>query len=66
MSRRGTPLWALLVFLVAVGACAAAKSVSPPPEPIVVSADRSGAELALVPGQPLVIRLPGNPTTGYR
>lgn len=66
MSRRGTPPWALLIFLFAVGACAATKSVPPAPEPIVVSADRSGAELALVPGQPLIIRLPGNPTTGYR
>ncbi|MGY6217527.1 protease inhibitor I42 family protein [Methylolobus aquaticus] len=33
---------------------------------MVVSADRSGTNLALLKGQELVIRLPGNPTTGYR
>ncbi|RYU61434.1 peptidase inhibitor I42 [Methylolobus aquaticus] len=66
MRPEKAPYWALLLSLVAVGACAAVKPLPPVPEPMVVSADRSGADLALVPGQELVIRLPGNPTTGYR
>lgn len=60
------PFWVLQACLVTVAACAAKKPLPPAPEPMVVSADRSGADLALVPGQELVIRLPGNPTTGYR
>lgn len=66
MCPERAPYWALLVSLVDVGACAAVKAPPPAPEPMVVSADRSGTNLALLPGQELVIRLPGNPTTGYR
>ncbi|WP_162560229.1 protease inhibitor I42 family protein [Methylotetracoccus oryzae] len=66
MGSRQTPFWALQACVVTVAACAATKPVPPAPEPLVVSADRSGTNLALLPGQELVIRLPGNPTTGYR
>ena len=33
--------------------------------PVTVSLTDSGGEAALLPGQPLVVRLPSNPSTGY-
>jgi inhibitor of cysteine peptidase len=38
----------------------------PPPPPITVSAEQSGTSVALASGQDLVVRLPSNPSTGYR
>jgi inhibitor of cysteine peptidase len=58
---------ALATVVVTVAACTLFQgSPKPPPEPVTVSADQSGMSVALASGQDLVVRLPSNPTTGYR
>jgi len=58
---------ALATVVVTVAACTLLQgSPKPPPEPVTVSADQSGTSVALASGQDLVVRLPSNPTTGYR
>jgi inhibitor of cysteine peptidase len=58
---------ALAVVVVVVAACGLFKAApKPPPEPVTVSAAQSGTSVALASGQDLVVRLPSNPTTGYR
>ena len=58
---------ALASVIVTVAACTLFQgSPKPPPEPVTVSADQSGTSVALASGQDLVVRLPSNPTTGYR
>jgi inhibitor of cysteine peptidase len=58
---------ALATVVVTVAACTLFQgSPKPPPEPVTVSADQSGTSVALASGQDLVVRLPSNPTTGYR
>jgi inhibitor of cysteine peptidase len=58
---------ALATVAVTVAACTLFQgSPKPPPEPVTVSADQSGTSVALASGQDLVVRLPSNPTTGYR
>ena len=58
---------ALASLIVTVAACTLFQgSPKPPPEPVTVSADQSGTSVALASGQDLVVRLPSNPTTGYR
>ena len=58
---------ALASVIVTVAACTLFQGTpKPPPEPVTVSADQSGASVALASGQDLVVRLPSNPTTGYR
>jgi inhibitor of cysteine peptidase len=57
----------LAVVAVTIAACSLFQgSPKPPPEPVTVSADQSGTSVALASGQDLVVRLPSNPTTGYR
>jgi len=57
----------LATVVVTVAACTLFQgSPKPPPEPVTVSADQSGTSVALASGQDLVVRLPSNPTTGYR
>src|SRR5437867_13420794 len=57
----------LAAVLVTVTACGLFKPApKPPPEPVTVSAAQSGTSVALASGQDLVVRLPSNPTTGYR
>jgi inhibitor of cysteine peptidase len=46
------------------GACASKKA--PPPSPLNVTDTNSGDSVALARNQQLVVRLPSNPTTGYR
>jgi len=46
------------------GACASKKA--PPPAPLNVTDANSGDSVALARNQQLVVRLPSNPTTGYR
>jgi inhibitor of cysteine peptidase len=41
-------------------------SPKPPPEPVTVSAAQTGTSVALAADQALLVRLPSNPTTGYR
>ena len=58
---------ALATVVVTVSACTLFQgSPKPPPEPVTVSAAQSGTSVALASGQDLVVRLPSNPTTGYR
>ena len=58
---------ALATVVVTVAACTLFQGTpKPPPEPVTVSADQSGTSVALASGQDLVVRLPSNPTTGYR
>ena len=38
----------------------------PPPPPLSVTEANSGGTVALAPEQRLIVRLPSNPTTGYR
>ncbi len=58
---------ALAVVVVIVAACGLFKAApKPPPAPVTVSAAQSGTSVALATGQDLVVRLPSNPTTGYR
>lgn len=42
------------------------KSEPPPPPPVTVSTAQSGTSVELAPGQAVIVRLPSNPTTGYR
>ena len=57
-------------WLFALGAAALLSSCAPslfPTEmPVTASLSDSGGVAALMPGQPLVVRLPANPSTGYR
>ena len=58
---------ALATVIVTITACTLFQGTpKPPPEPVTVSADQSGTSVALASGQDLVVRLPSNPTTGYR
>lgn len=57
----------LAAVVATVAACSMFQgSPKPPPEPVTVGADQSGTSVALASGQDLVVRLPSNPTTGYR
>ena len=42
------------------------KSEKPPPEPVTVTTAQAGTGVELAAGQALLVRLPSNPTTGYR
>ena len=42
-----------------------APSLFPVEMPVTASLSDSGGEASLLPGQPLVVRLPSNPSTGY-
>jgi inhibitor of cysteine peptidase len=61
-------IWSgLATVAVAGAACGLLKGTpKPPPEPVTVSATQSGTAVALATGQNLVVRLPSNPSTGYR
>lgn len=56
----------LLAVMVTVGVAACAPSLFPTEMPVSASLNNSGDRTTLVPGQPLEIRLPSNPSTGYR
>ena len=67
MLQRIVVAGALATVVATVAACTLFQgSPKPPPEPVTVSADQSGTSVALASGQDLVVRLPSNPTTGYR
>ncbi len=67
MLQRIVVAGALATVVVTVAACTLFQgSPKPPPEPVTVNADQSGTSVALASGQDLVVRLPSNPTTGYR
>ena len=57
-------------WLLALGAASLLSSCAPslfPTEmPVTASLSESGSVAALMPEQPLVVRLPANPSTGYR
>ena len=58
---------AMAVVVVIVAGCGLIKkSEKPPPEPVTVSTAQSGTSVQLAAGQALLVRLPSNPTTGYR
>jgi inhibitor of cysteine peptidase len=54
------------MVVIAAGCGLLKKSEKPPPEPVTVSATQSGTPVELASGQALLVRLPSNPTTGYR
>jgi inhibitor of cysteine peptidase len=54
------------MVVIAAGCGLMKKGEKPPPEPVTVSAGQSGKNVELAPGQALLVRLPSNPTTGYR
>ena len=57
----------VLAAAMIVAGCGLFKSApKPPPPPVTVSAAQSGASVELAANQDLVVRLPSNPTTGYR
>ena len=57
----------LAAVVAIVAGCGLFKAApKPPPEPVTVIAAQSGTSVALAAGQDLVVRLPSNPTTGYR
>ena len=67
MRQRIVVSGALAAVVVSVAACSMFKSApKPPPAPVTVSAEQSGTSVALTSGQDLVVRLPSNPSTGYR
>ncbi|PYN32541.1 MAG: hypothetical protein DME01_21180, partial [Candidatus Rokuibacteriota bacterium] len=67
MLRRIVVSGALAAVVMIVAACGLFMSApKPPPEPVTVSAAQSGTSVDLAAGQGLVVRLPSNPTTGYR
>ena len=67
MRQRIVGAGALAAVVVSVAACGLLQgSPKPPPPPVTVSAAQSGTSVALAAGQDLVVRLPTNPSTGYR
>jgi len=57
----------LAAMVVTVAACSMfTPTPKPPPAPLTVSAEQSGTSVALASGQDLVVRLPSNPSTGFR
>jgi inhibitor of cysteine peptidase len=63
LGRRIFILLSATMAALPLGACASKK---PPPEPLSVTDANSGESVALARNQQLVVRLPSNPTTGYR
>jgi inhibitor of cysteine peptidase len=55
-----------VAVVIAAGYGLIKKSEKPPPQPVTVSAAQSGTSVELAAGQALLVRLPSNPTTGYR
>ena len=57
----------LAAVVVVVAGCGLFKSApKPPPSPVTVSAAQTGTSVELAANQDLVVRLPSNPSTGYR
>ena len=57
----------LAAMVVVVAGCGLFKSApKPPPPPVTVSAAQTGTSVELAANQDLVVRLPSNPSTGYR
>ena len=54
------------LVVVAAGCGLMSKSEQPPPPPVTVSPAQSGTSVELASGQSLLVRLPSNPSTGYR
>ena len=55
-----------VAVVIAAGCGLFAKKEPPPPPPVTVSTAQSGTSVELAPGQTVIVRLPSNPTTGYR
>jgi inhibitor of cysteine peptidase len=56
----------LIAATVAVALLAACASKPPPPAPLSVTEANSGGTVALALDQRLIVKLPSNPSTGYR
>ena len=54
------------LVLIAAGCGLMSKSEQPSPPPVTVSPAQSGTSVELASGQSLLVRLPSNPSTGYR
>ena len=63
---RSSGIASLLGCAFALGACTPAGKPEVDPQPLVVTDSANGSTLVLQPGQPLEVRLPGNPSTGFR
>lgn len=57
--------WLIVLGLVASLTACLPPSLFQSEMPVTVSLSDSGGTAALIPGQPLVVRLPTNPSTGY-
>lgn len=64
LGRCARILIAATIAVLPLGACSSKKA--PPPAPLSVTDANSGGAVALARNQQLVVRLPSNPTTGYR
>lgn len=56
---------ALLGLVVVLGACAPGGPPEVSPPPLVVTDGADGSTQTMRPGQPMEVRLPGNPSTGF-
>lgn len=57
--------WLIPLFAAATLTACLPPSLFPSEMPVTASLSDSGGEASLLPGQPLVVRLPSNPSTGY-
>jgi inhibitor of cysteine peptidase len=63
---RASLLIAATIAVALLAGCGLFGKKPPPPEPLNVTEANSGSTLALTRDQKLVVRLPSNPSTGYR
>ncbi|MFM8502051.1 MAG: protease inhibitor I42 family protein [Fluviibacter sp.] len=61
----GKTKYGLMVLLSAISLAGCAPSLFPVEMPVTASLTDSGGTASLIPYQPLVVRLPANPSTGY-
>ena len=57
--------WLMIVGIVSTLTACLPPSLFPTEMPVTASLSDSGGSAMLIPGQPLVVRLPSNPSTGY-
>jgi inhibitor of cysteine peptidase len=65
-SQTSSKLPALAGLVLVLGACAPGGQPEVSPPPLVVTDGADGSTQTMRPGQPMEVRLPGNPSTGFR